>query len=127
MEKKFHQDFAALKIRGEWFRPGLALLEYIGKAPLTWEKIAALDEDLKFLYQEALIAECEKEDFKAWCPTDRLWYRIFKPQMLRIVGFMRNHPPVELQGTEAYEISYKKISNAIPCPKRCKKRCGERH
>ena len=48
LEKQFHADFSDHRIRGEWFRPGLAILEYIGKAPLTWEKISAMDDDLKF-------------------------------------------------------------------------------
>ena len=54
-ERQFHSTFKDLRIRGEWFRPGPAILDYIGKSPLTWEKIAALDEDLVHLYQDALI------------------------------------------------------------------------
>lgn len=109
VEQKYHALFKALHIRGEWFRPGPALLDFIGRAPLTWEKMVALDEDLELLYQDAMVAEYDKGESRT-----QHWYRAVKPQMKRLVGFMRNAPPVELQGTEAYEIAYHKIYEAMP-------------
>jgi len=119
-EKELHGQFKAHRIRGEWFRPAYEILEFIGRAPLTWEKITALDDDLKFLYEDALVAEYEKEDFGYQCPKLHRWYRGYKPRMLRLVGFGRNQPPEELEGTEAYEICYHKICDALPCPEKCK-------
>jgi hypothetical protein len=109
VEQKYHALFKNLRIRGEWFKPGPALLDFIGKAPLTWEKMVAMDEDLEMLYQEAMVAEYEEGESQA-----RHWYRAIKPQMKRIVGFMRTYPPVELQGTDAYEIAYHKIFDSMP-------------
>ena len=126
LEADLQLQFRDLCIRGEWFRPWPALLEYIGKAPITWEKITAMDEDIRNLYQEALIAEYEPGDFKFFCPRDHVWFREFKPRFKRLVGFHRPHPPKELQTCEAYDIAYHKIADAIPCSVKCKKVCVER-
>ncbi len=47
-EKDIHRRFAHLRIRGEWFRPGQDLLDYIvSLAPVT--RMAALDADTDYL------------------------------------------------------------------------------
>jgi hypothetical protein len=53
-----------------------------------------------------------------------VWYKVFKPQLLKLVGWFAMNPYPTLKGRLAYDIAYKTVFDALPgCPRGCN-RCN---
>jgi len=69
--------------------------------------ICRSEPELGKLFQEALVRK--QNGFKG----QSLWYKEFKPRMELSVGMLRKKPPAFLKTSQAYDISYHTIYNAL--------------
>lgn len=117
-EKSLHHRFQGCRINREWFKPSPELMEFIENINMKeslWRKMIALDGEIKRLYEDA-----HRMTFGPHECASRIWYEEFKPVMFWLVGFGRKTPPKEFCTTDAYEIAYAKIYQALPnCPNAC--------
>lgn len=85
------------------------------KESLTWETIIAIDP-----FFDDLLHEIEgTEPGERFCAND-IWYKKYKPIILRRVGYCSpNYAPEILKTERAYEIVYEKLYGALPNCKGC--------
>jgi hypothetical protein len=79
---------------------------------LTFKDLATLEPRLAQLYIEAKQQEQHFPKHTQQWTRDRVWYRDFKPRMIWLVGFMVKEEGI-LQSSEAYDLAYKTISEAL--------------
>lgn len=85
------------------------------KQKITWETIIAIDP-----YFDDLLREIEGiEQGENFC-ANNVWYKRYKPIVLRRVGwYAPNYAPEILKTERAYEIVYEKLYDALPNCKGC--------
>jgi len=82
---------------------------------MIFEELAAREPRLKTLRDMAELLQLGTNS-PAYDPT-LVWYRAFKPVLVRLVGFCRHDDPV-LGTCEAYDLAYKTINDTLPDRKR---------
>ena len=75
----------------------------------SFEEIAAIEPRLKDLGED--ITQRMKELPNKSAVRDRVWYKVFKPRFIELVGFMAEKP--ELRTCEAYDTVYQKFIELI--------------
>jgi len=82
---------------------------------LTFSQLAALEPGLK-----ALLIDCRglQPILGRTCPLHD-WYKLFKPRLVRLVGFDARVNDEILRSSRAYNLAYQKCFDALKCPKGC--------
>ncbi len=87
---------------------------------ISWAKLVEHEPKLKDLYEEA--RSIKPEPGEVYC-ANFTWYspegRNMKKRMMKLVGIMRSGGPGILRTSEAYDLAYKKIYNALPACRGC--------
>lgn len=83
---------------------------------LTWEEISEEEPRLLRLYHLAKMVG--DRGGKYFC-ANLIWYELFKPQLLTLVGYHAegNHPT--LHSSEAYDLAYHHIYDELPNCRDC--------
>jgi hypothetical protein len=86
----------------------------------TFEELVALEPGLSKLLAEARAERAEQRANPYYCAND-VWYRRFKPRLLRLVGWERSgdHEHSELSCPAAYDVAYDRIYEALPECRNC--------
>jgi len=86
------------------------------KAELSFEKIMAMEPEVKRLYSIARMVSDDPQ--KPYFCANLIWYELMKPVLLRCVGWER--PLKDILSTEfAYSLAYKNISEQLPDCRNC--------
>jgi hypothetical protein len=124
-EAALHQKFGALLIRGEWFEPGDELIGFVAReakqARRRWEELVAVEPRLKDLLIEAQQAEHLFLSDPNFCAND-YWYHWdggLRNRMKALVGFEAPTAPPMLRTTQAYDVAYKTLYEALPPCRDC--------
>jgi hypothetical protein len=132
-ERQLHKRFRSLRVRGEWFRPGPDLLEFLinpdlpkAVSRLSWKELVSLEPRLDALLQEA--RSYHQFDTKDFCANDA-WYRgpdwrektdeerrgrSLKGRMCNLVGFTRRPSHPVLSTMKAFDVASETIYEALP-------------
>jgi T5orf172 domain len=126
-EAALHQQFAACRHRGEWFRPAPALVRFIAsEAFLDSPQFHALtlsEPALCSLWADALACHQGLAGAKSFCANVR-WYgygdyggRGLKDRLCRLVGWEARRQ--SLRTEFAYDVAYDAISEVLPDCRNC--------
>jgi len=74
---------------------------------MTWEEIIRIDHRLGMMYEMAK----GMKRHEGFC-ANKVWYTIYKPRLVQLVGW--SAAKEELRNSEAYDIAYRKIYDALP-------------
>jgi hypothetical protein len=80
--------------------------------PVTFDELCEREPALRRLYDEAR-AERRQRRSQHYC-ANRVWYGRLKPQLLRLVGWERPDRDPVLGSSDAYDIAYDEIYQALP-------------
>lgn len=94
--------------------PGDGTPEWKG-GRVTWEQVADLVPDLKLMLK---LAKSIRRPKGSWC-SNRMWYAIFKPRLQELVGDGCPRKNPMLRSSEAYDVAYNTIYNALPPCRDC--------
>jgi hypothetical protein len=117
-EHALHARFAAHHARGEWFRPALPLLQYIGAHACAWGddfgRLVEVEPALAGLYQEA---QAHRRTADGPFCANAVWYGYagfpgIKPRLERLVGSdaLRR----QLRTSHAYDVAYDTLYELLP-------------
>jgi hypothetical protein len=84
---------------------------------ITFDRICELDHEVRVLFEDAKRAGDEDKYFDgiaAWFGEHGYERYSFKQRLCDLVGWSRHREPVELQSSEAYDVAYKTIFDAMP-------------
>lgn len=84
--------------------------------PVTWEQLAELEPRLRSLQERA--RQVRDPGGPSFC-ANRVWFNEFKPELLYLVGWMREKGPAVLQTSRAYDVAYRTIYNGLPDCREC--------
>jgi predicted transcriptional regulator with HTH domain len=84
---------------------------------LTWRELVRREPYLRYLLEAA---RCQKDDPSkpSYC-ANYVWYTYFKPQLERYVGWFARVKDGVVNTSEAYDLAYEKIYNALPNCRNC--------
>jgi hypothetical protein len=82
---------------------------------LTWQELVKREPRLRDLLREARAVDDSDPHFCA----NEVWYRHFKPALCELVGWDARVQDGVVNSSEAYDIAYDKIYNALPDCKAC--------
>jgi len=86
----------------------------------TFEELCEREPALKSLYDRA--KRYEGVTFSRSYCVDEIWYREFKPLVFSLVGWSRKGDDELLSSSEAYDVAYRTIYDALPSP--CRSQCN---
>ncbi len=75
--------------------------------PVTWEQLAALEPRLADLR-----ARARRMRGSRFC-VNQVWYTQFKPELVRLVGWLRRSGPDLLRTSRAYDVAYRAIYDEL--------------
>jgi hypothetical protein len=84
---------------------------------MTFDELCALEPGLRLLYEEAR-AQRRKRRGPHYC-ANATWYVLFKPRLSRLVGWERPDRDPVLGSSEAYDLAYHTVYEALPDCKDC--------
>lgn len=139
-EAEWHADYAADRVRGEWFRVTPRLMrEFIGimanevpdidpkpyaklttavmpLRPSFWP-VARLSSRLWDLAMDAasVVDDGERRSFCA----NRIWYDYYKPRLQHLVGFEASGVTAEARTMQAYRTAYQAVYHCLPDCRGC--------
>lgn len=82
---------------------------------VTWEQVSDLVPELKLMLK---LAKSIRRPKGPWC-SNNMWYAIFKPRLCELVGDGCPRKNPMLRSSEAYDIAYKTIYDALPPCRDC--------
>jgi hypothetical protein len=82
---------------------------------LTWCELVKREPELRTLFEKAKAVDDSDPHFCA----NRVWYRHFKPVLCDLVGWDARVQDGVVNSSEAYDIAYRKIYQALPDCKDC--------
>lgn len=83
--------------------------------PLSWSELVRMEPTLDTLERHAKDVCGDNPHF---CAND-VWFREFKPLLLRLVGWNAQSPLEIMHSSAAYEIAYRHIYDQLPPCREC--------
>lgn len=81
---------------------------------MDWNNLVHLEPRLEGLHNQILQCREENINKERFC-ANAVWYRQFKPQLVKLVGWDRIYDgPGELCSTEAYDTAYETLYDLLP-------------
>jgi hypothetical protein len=135
VESEWHSRFQVFRCGGEWFRPRAELIKAIRDAVrtrgiLTLEpkhpflSLVKLEPDLVPAYRLAASYQAVAMAKRSFC-ANAVWYGYYKkpgikPEVSRLVGWLRPDKNPRLSTMRAYDVAYKAVYEALPdCGEKC--------
>ena len=83
---------------------------------LTWQLLTEREPRLAQLLKEAKAVSAHGD--ANFC-ANQVWYREFKPRLLRLVGWLARTDDAIIRGCEAYDIAYRTVYSVLPACRNC--------
>ncbi len=83
---------------------------------MTWETLVRLEPELRRLEQDILAVRRRSRRRRTFC-ANSVWYRIFKPRLVNLVGWGARNP--YLRSSRAYDVAYEHLYALLPDCRGC--------
>ena len=83
---------------------------------MNWKQLCQIEPRLVALYND-----CKAEtstDNPNYC-ANRVWYRQYKPRLVKLVGMEAEITNYDLMGNDAYDMAYRKCYESMPNCRNC--------